>query len=113
MSAFVRVLFPGALNSEFTDSMEFIMPATHKAIPTYRVMNQEGRILDKEGVDTADEEALSLYKNMVSCEFWNLDMSTGGILTVGSEYHGCAHVRGPKTGQTEFLHGETVFSKER
>jgi len=70
-----RVLFPGALNSEFTDSMEFIRPSTHKAIPTYRVMNQEGRILDKEGgADTADEEALTLYRNMVSLSIMDVLM---------------------------------------
>jgi 2-oxoisovalerate dehydrogenase E1 component alpha subunit len=60
------VLFPGALNSEFTNSMEFIQPSTLKAIPTYRVMDQYGQVLDKEiGVDTEDDEALILYRNMV------------------------------------------------
>lgn len=48
--------------------MEFIRPATHNAIPTYRVMNQYGEVLDNEtGVDTEDGEALALYKNMVLC----------------------------------------------
>ena len=61
-----RVLFPGALNSEFTNTMEFMQPAQAQAISTYRVMNQYGEIIDKEiGVETSDEEALSLYKNMV------------------------------------------------
>jgi len=61
-----RVLFPGALNSEFTNTMEFMQPAQAQAISTYRVMNQYGDIIDKEiGVETSDEEALSLYKNMV------------------------------------------------
>jgi 2-oxoisovalerate dehydrogenase E1 component alpha subunit len=54
--------------------MEFIRPQTHKAIPTYRVMDQYGQVIDKEmGVDTADEEALSLYRNMVCrmlCPVW-------------------------------------------
>jgi 2-oxoisovalerate dehydrogenase E1 component alpha subunit len=60
------VLFPGALNSEFTDTMEFMQPSEAKAIPTYRVMNQYGDIIDKDiGVETTDEEALELYKNMV------------------------------------------------
>lgn len=63
---FCRVLFPGALNSEFTNTMEFMQPAQAQAISTYRVMNQYGEIIDKEiGVETSDEEALSLYKNMV------------------------------------------------
>lgn len=62
----VRVLFPGALNSEFTNTLDFLQPSESKAIPTYRVMNQYGEILDKDiGVETTDEEALDLYKNMV------------------------------------------------
>lgn len=65
-----RVLFPGALNSEFTNTLDFIQPAETKAISTYRVMNQYGEILDKElGVETTDEEALDLYKNMVKRQF--------------------------------------------
>jgi 2-oxoisovalerate dehydrogenase E1 component alpha subunit len=61
-----RVLFPGALNSEFTDKLNFIQPSQQDAIPTYRVMNQYGEIIDKEiGVETEDEEALQIYKNMV------------------------------------------------
>jgi hypothetical protein len=61
-----RVLFPGALNSEFTDKLSFIQPSQQDAIPTYRVMNQYGEIIDKEiGVETEDEEALQIYKNMV------------------------------------------------
>lgn len=61
-----RVLFPGALNSEFTDKLDFIQPSQQAAISTYRVMNQYGDILDKEiGVETSDDEALQIYKNMV------------------------------------------------
>ncbi|KAF2130197.1 thiamine diphosphate-binding protein [Dothidotthia symphoricarpi CBS 119687] len=70
-----KVLFPGALNSEFTDTLDFLQPATNKAISTYRVMNQYGEILDKEiGVDTTDEEALALYKNMVKLSIMDLLM---------------------------------------
>ncbi|KAF1836142.1 hypothetical protein BDW02DRAFT_521743 [Decorospora gaudefroyi] len=70
-----KVLFPGALNSEFTHSMEFIQPSQAKAIPTYRVMNQYGEIIDREvGVETTDEEALALYKNMVILSIMDLLM---------------------------------------
>jgi 2-oxoisovalerate dehydrogenase E1 component alpha subunit len=70
-----RVLFPGALNSVFTDKLDFMHPSKQEAIPTYRVMNQYGEILDKEsGVDTEDGEAIQVYKNMVkrqsSCRTW-------------------------------------------
>ncbi|KAF2193378.1 2-oxoisovalerate dehydrogenase subunit alpha mitochondrial precursor [Zopfia rhizophila CBS 207.26] len=61
-----RVLFPGALNSKFTNTIEFLRPTTKDAIPTYRVMDQYGKVIDKEiGTETEDEEALSLYRNMV------------------------------------------------
>lgn len=51
--------------------MEFIQPSTLKAIPTYRVMDQYGQVLDKEiGVDTEDSEALTLYRNMVCCRLY-------------------------------------------
>jgi 2-oxoisovalerate dehydrogenase E1 component alpha subunit len=64
-------LFPGALNSEFTNTMEFIRPQSHKAIPTYRVMDQYGEVIEREvGVDTEDGEALALYRNMVCCMLW-------------------------------------------
>ncbi|EUC43246.1 hypothetical protein COCMIDRAFT_38780 [Bipolaris oryzae ATCC 44560] len=70
-----RVLFPGALNSEFTNTMEFMHPSKTKAISTYRVMDQYGEIINKEvGVETSDEEALSLYKNMVKLSIMDLLM---------------------------------------
>jgi 2-oxoisovalerate dehydrogenase E1 component alpha subunit len=50
----------------FTDKLNFMHPSKQEAIPTYRVMNQYGEILDKElGVDTEDKEAIQVYKNMV------------------------------------------------
>jgi 2-oxoisovalerate dehydrogenase E1 component alpha subunit len=46
--------------------MEFMQPSQAKAIPTYRVMNQYGEIIEKEiGTETTDDEALQMYKNMV------------------------------------------------
>lgn len=55
--------------------MEFMHPSKAKAISTYRVMDQYGEIIDKEvGVETSDEEALSLYKNMVKLSIMDLLM---------------------------------------
>ncbi|KAI4909516.1 hypothetical protein J4E90_008213 [Alternaria incomplexa] len=55
--------------------MEFMQPAQAPAISTYRVMNQYGEIIDKDiGVETSDEEALSLYKNMVKLSIMDLLM---------------------------------------
>ncbi|KAH7383185.1 thiamine diphosphate-binding protein [Pyrenochaeta sp. MPI-SDFR-AT-0127] len=70
-----KVLFPGALNSDFTSTLEFLQPSKANAISTYRVMNQYGEIIDKEiGVQTTDEEALQLYKNMVKLSIMDLLM---------------------------------------
>jgi hypothetical protein len=90
-----RVLFPGALNSEFTNTMEFIRPSTHKAIPTYRVMNQYGEVIEKEiGVDTEEEEALQLYRNMVCCmpPLVGSGSTVQCELTPSSEHNGPSHV---------------------
>ncbi|KAF1845522.1 uncharacterized protein K460DRAFT_286641 [Cucurbitaria berberidis CBS 394.84] len=70
-----KVLFPGALNSEFTSTLDFLQPSQTQAISTYRVMNQYGEIIDKDiGVETTDEEALDLYKNMVKLSIMDLLM---------------------------------------
>jgi hypothetical protein len=103
-----RVLFPGALNSEFTNTLEFLRPSKTKgAIPTYRVLNQYGEIIDTAtGADTEDAEALELYKNMVKRGFnpiWAHCIADGN-----SEHHGPPHVRGPTAGKTELLHGTYV-----
>lgn len=72
LTGLARVLFPGALNSEFTNTLEFLRPSTNKAIPTYRVVDQYGEVVNKEdGVDTEDGEALELYKNMVCCTLFH------------------------------------------
>ncbi|CAI6316156.1 unnamed protein product [Periconia digitata] len=70
-----KVLFPGALNSEFTDTLEVLRPSNNKAIPTYRVLDQYGEVINKEiGVETEDGEALELYKNMVCLSIMDLIM---------------------------------------
>ena len=62
------VHFPGAVNSKFTTQMSFQQPSTHPAIPTYRVMDSDGVIVDKEREtpDVPDEEILTWYKNMLT-----------------------------------------------
>lgn len=91
-----RVRFPGAVNSKFTTDMAFITPADLPHIPTYRVMDSDGELLDKSRerpVDVSDEKILTWYKNMMSgmflsdpqiC-FWR------GLMQY-SQYHGCDHV---------------------
>lgn len=62
------VHFPGAVNSKFTTKLSFERPSTHPAIPTYRVMDSDGIIVDeaRAPVDVSDEEVLSWYRNMVT-----------------------------------------------
>jgi 2-oxoisovalerate dehydrogenase E1 component alpha subunit len=47
--------------------MKFVTPDAHPAIPTYRVMDSDGRIVDtsRGPPDVSDEEVLQWYKNMV------------------------------------------------
>lgn len=38
--------FPGALNSRYTEKLEFDDPEDGQAIPVYRVMDRNGKVLD-------------------------------------------------------------------
>lgn len=62
------VHFPGAVNSKFTTKLSFEQPSTHSAIPTYRVMDSEGVIVDKAWKQSGygDDEVLTWYKNMLT-----------------------------------------------
>lgn len=65
------VHFPGAVNSKFTTTLFFEKPSTHPAIPTYRVMDSDGVIVDKLRTqsEVGDDEILSWYKNMLTGTF--------------------------------------------
>ena len=60
--------FPGAVDSKFTTRLSFEKPSTHSAIPTYRVMDSDGVIMDKgqAPLDVGDQEILTWYKNMLT-----------------------------------------------
>lgn len=62
------VHFPGAVNSKFTTKLSFERPDTHPTIPTYRVIDSDGIVVDKTRIQVgiSDEEILELYKNMLS-----------------------------------------------
>lgn len=64
----LSVHFPGAINSKFTTKLSFEKPSTHPAIPTYRVMDSDGIIVDKARTqsDISDDEILMWYKNMLT-----------------------------------------------
>ena len=65
---FSSVHFPGAVNSKFTTKLSFERPSARPAIPTYRVMDSNGVIVDQAHapVDVDDKEVLTWYKNMLT-----------------------------------------------
>ncbi|KAK5680037.1 hypothetical protein LTS10_007985 [Elasticomyces elasticus] len=62
------VLFPGAVNSKFTSALSFAKPSELDAMPTYRILDQDGTIVDKdrEPPDVSTSELLKMYKDMVT-----------------------------------------------
>jgi len=76
------VHFPGAVNSKFTTKLSFERPSTHPAIPTYRVMDSDGVIVDaaRAPVDVSDEEVLTWYRNMVTGAFSYGGNVSGGFM---------------------------------
>ncbi|THC97483.1 hypothetical protein EYZ11_003017 [Aspergillus tanneri] len=71
-----RVRFPGAVNSKFTTEMAFINPSETSSIPTYRVMDSDGVLLDKgrRPLNLSDEEILTWYKNMLTVSVMDVIM---------------------------------------
>lgn len=65
---YARVRFPGAVNSKFTTEMAFLNPSESSHIPTYRVMDSDGVLVDKDRkpLNLSNEEILTWYKNMLS-----------------------------------------------
>ncbi|PTU24046.1 hypothetical protein P175DRAFT_017814 [Aspergillus ochraceoroseus IBT 24754] len=63
-----RVRFPGAVNSKFTTDMSFVNPSNTPSIPTYRVMDSDGVLVDKsrKPPNVSNEQVLTWYKNMLT-----------------------------------------------
>ncbi|KAG9205138.1 hypothetical protein G6514_009602 [Epicoccum nigrum] len=111
-----RVLFPGALNSEFTSKLEFLQPSKSKdAISTYRCLNQYGEVIDKKmGADTTDGEALELYKNMVKLSVMDLLMFEAQRQGRLSFYMVSAGEEGIAIGSASALHpSDVIFTQYR
>ena len=70
-----RVHFPGAVDSKFTTKLSFEHPSTHLAMPTYRVMDSDGVVVDESRKPSgiSNEEIVKWYKNMVT----GMDLSKG------------------------------------
>lgn len=68
--------FPGAVNSKFTTNMKFRNPAQDNAMPTYRYMDADGKVVDSERDMTpvSDEEVLTWYRNMLTVSILDLIM---------------------------------------
>lgn len=70
------VQFPGAVNSRFSTTLKFDRATEEDAMPTYRILDQEGQVVDKSAAapDISDEEALKLYKDMVTVSIMDIIM---------------------------------------
>ncbi|KAI2615751.1 2-oxoisovalerate dehydrogenase alpha subunit mitochondrial precursor [Hypomontagnella submonticulosa] len=62
-----HVSFPGAVKSEFTSDLKFVLPSDYPALPTYRAIDQDGNIVDRSfKPDLSDEEVIKLYRTMLT-----------------------------------------------
>lgn len=68
------VRFPGAVDSKFTNALQFEHPATYPAMPTYRAMSPDGDIIDLSFAPASDKLALSMYENMLSISIMDVIM---------------------------------------
>lgn len=60
------VSYPGALKSAFTNSLSFQKPQEWTALPTYRVVDQNGTVIDSSfEPDISEEAILKLYTDML------------------------------------------------
>lgn len=71
-----RVRFPGAVDSKFTTNMSFVRPSQLDAIPTYRILDQDGVIVDKDRdpPSVPDAELLKMYTDMVTVSIMDVIM---------------------------------------
>jgi len=69
------VSFPGALKSAFTSKLSFAHPSEHPALPTYRVLDQNGKVVDQSfEADLKDEEVVKLYRDMLTISIMDVIM---------------------------------------
>ncbi|KAL8746285.1 MAG: hypothetical protein Q9190_001684 [Brigantiaea leucoxantha] len=70
-----NVHFPGAVDSKFTTQLNFERPSNIPAIPTYRVMDSDGVVVDQAwNPDVSDAAILMWYKNMLTVSIMDLIM---------------------------------------
>ena len=60
------VSFPGAMKSAFATDLKFDTPADHSPMPTYRVVDQHGVVVDESfKPDLSEKEIVKLYEDML------------------------------------------------
>lgn len=60
------VSFPGALKSAFTNVLKFESPDSLQSLPTYRVVDQHGAVVNSNfEIDLAENEIVKLYEDML------------------------------------------------
>jgi 2-oxoisovalerate dehydrogenase E1 component alpha subunit len=70
-----HVSFPGAVKSAFTNRLKFALSSETPALPTYRVVDQDGKIVDESfKADLSDEEIIKLYRNMLMISIMDVIM---------------------------------------
>lgn len=69
------VSFPGAVKSAFTSDLNFALPSDRPALPTYRVVDQDGNIVDQSfKQDISNEEVVDLYRKMLMISIMDVIM---------------------------------------
>ncbi|KAK1755642.1 thiamine diphosphate-binding protein [Echria macrotheca] len=70
-----HVSFPGAVKSAFSNSMRFEQPSTYPGLPTYRVVDQHGAVVDPTfEPDLSDEQVVKLYRDMLTVSIMDVIM---------------------------------------
>jgi 2-oxoisovalerate dehydrogenase E1 component alpha subunit len=70
-----HVSFPGAVKSAFVNNLKYETPSDYPTLPTYRVVDQNGAVVDQSfAPDLNDEEVIKLYKDMMFISIMDLIM---------------------------------------
>jgi 2-oxoisovalerate dehydrogenase E1 component alpha subunit len=70
-----QVSFPGALTSDFSNTLKFAQPSQYPALPTYRVVDQDGAVVDQNfAPDLSNEQVIKLYRDMLTVSIMDVIM---------------------------------------
>ncbi|KAI1319659.1 dehydrogenase E1 component [Xylariaceae sp. FL0255] len=70
-----HVSFPGALKSAFTSDLKFALPSDHPTLPTYRIVDQDGNVVDQSfQQDITNDEVVKLYRTMMTISIMDVIM---------------------------------------